>query len=100
MATTVTRFEIWLPLFADGTAGANAVAQFVQNMATLCPVIHGDAYVTPLNGQLNVSDQQVKLLYGQITLTQQATALGFLNTLNQALGAPVNCIAFNVSTQP
>lgn len=96
MATNFTRFEVQLPIFADGTTGSNAVAQFLANISTLCDYISNPQYVHKTDGSLVYTN----LVYGLITNVQQATALGFLTTLNTALGFNVLCTVNPVTTEP
>lgn len=44
--------------------------------------------------------QYTQLIYGLITTAQQATALGYLNTLNAALGSNVLCTVNSVTSEP
>lgn len=96
MATNLTRFEVQLPLFADGTSQQTAVNQFLANVNTLCDIILSTTYVNKTNG----SQVYTQLAYGLITTAQQATALGFLNTLNTALGFNVLCTINTVTSEP
>ena len=97
MATSLTRFEVQLPLFADGTSQANAVNTFLSNVLTLCPYIQNDGYIHQQDG---VTVTQVRLVYGLITTLQQAAALAFLVTLNTSLGQNVLCTINTVSSEP
>jgi hypothetical protein len=54
------------------------------------------AYIYPQAGGLI----QQNVLYGLITTAQQATALGYLNTLNAALGTSVLCTVNQVTQEP
>lgn len=96
MATNLTRFEVQLPLFADGTSQQTAVNQFLTNVNTLCDLILSTTYVNKVNG----TQVYTQLVYGLITTAQQATALGFLNTLNTALGFNVLCTINTVTSEP
>jgi ketopantoate hydroxymethyltransferase len=96
MATNLTRFEIVLPNVDTGSAADNAIQQFLTNMKTLCQLVMYTAYIYPQAGGLT----QQNVLYGLITTAQQATALGYLNTLNAALGSNVLCTINAVTQEP
>lgn len=96
MSTSLIRFEIQLPQFQSGSSQDLAVQQFLGNIQTLCPYL---IYPCTLVDQVG-NDTSSSLLYGMITTAQAPTALGFLNTLNAALGFQVVCITWNVNTQP
>lgn len=105
MATTVTRFEVQVPQFASSTdrPSYDAVNTFLGNMGTLCEfvLVQNELHSQP---DITIVDAFVWVIYGIIQTTQQATALGFLNTLNSALvtngKSPVVCIAWNVQSEP
>lgn len=98
MATAMTRFEIQLPLFTDGTPQSNAVNTFLDNIGTLCTFVWNPQSVYTNHDRSNGA--YIAIVYGLITAAQQATALGYLNTLNAALGAPVLCTVNNVTSEP
>jgi hypothetical protein len=95
MSASVIKFEVQLPSFDVGTDGDNAEQTFMTNMKTLGNVYTYEA--ATFSG--GVRTQQTAV-YGLITAGQAATALGFLNTLNTALGSNVQAISYTVSTQP
>lgn len=95
MSATFTRFEVLLPLFADGTPQSDAVNTFKSNLLTLNGFVAYDAY---FNNGINV--QQVHIVYGLIAAGQQTTALGYLTTLNTALGSNVVCLINSVTSEP
>lgn len=97
MATVMTRFEIQIPLTNNPNQQA-AVNTFLDNIGTLCKFTYNAQYVYSSH-DLGVG-QYTALVYGLITAAQQAAALGFLNTLNTALGTPVLCTVNNVTTEP
>ena len=97
MATNFTRFEIVLPNTDAGTPAQSAINTFLSNMETLCQLVMYTAYILE-QGTGNISQQQV--LYGLITTAQQTTALGYLNTLNAALGFNVLCTVNIVTSEP
>jgi hypothetical protein len=99
MASNLIRFEIVLPNVDVGTLADNAIRQFINNMLSLCQLTMVSAYIYPIGGNANVFTSQF-LLYGLITLSQQNTAIGYLNTLNASLGFNVQCLVFQVQTQP
>jgi hypothetical protein len=95
MATSLTRFEIQLPLFADGSSGQIAVDLFISNMSTLCTVCQYGAFTGPRS-----NPGEVTILYGLISAGQQSTALGYLTSLNGALGTNVTCTVNAVTSEP
>jgi hypothetical protein len=96
MAAILTRFEIQLPLFSDGTPEQTAVNTFVANMSGLTNVVNYNAYVTHSDATVT----QCNVLYGLLTVLQQTTALGLLTTLNTALGSNVLCTVNSVTQEP
>lgn len=96
MSTSMTRFEIQLPLFADNSSQKAAVDTFITNMSTLCIVCQYNA----LTGTTRTPTGFVNILIGYITSSQQATALGYLNTLNTALTSNAVCIVNGVTLEP
>lgn len=96
MPTALTKFEVVLPLFADGTAGAIAVSAFVASMITLTPVQVTNIYTNNPDGSIS----QGNVLFGLLNSTQTSSALGFLNTLNTALALNVVCYTHGVNSQP
>lgn len=100
MSTALTRFEVELPLATTGTAQDNAVQQFKISMRTLCNLYESQFNKTAQDGTFS----QSSFCSGYITAAQQATALGFLNTLNTSLnaaGSPnVLCTAWSVTSEP
>lgn len=97
MASTMTRFEIQIPL-TDNLTQQVAIDTFLDSIGTLAPFTYNVQYVYR-NHNLGTG-QYTALIYGLITTAQQVTALGFLNTLNTTLGIPVLCTASGVTTQP
>lgn len=100
MATTMTRFEVQIPITGDPNQQA-AKDQFLDNIGTLCKFAYNAQYVFAshdLSG--NPPAQYVALIYGLITAAQQPAALGFLNTLNAAFPSPVVCIVSQVTAEP
>ena len=95
MASSATRFEVILPLFSDGTSQANAVAAFISNMESLCTV-----NLVPVYPNTQAGSSQGNLLFGFLTAGQQSTALGYLNTLNAALGSNCVCYIWSVTLEP
>lgn len=96
MSTNVTRFELVLPQYGDGTPQNAAVQQFLVNLYSLAPYFSYNATQTGANN----TDTQAVIVYGALTPAQAPTALGYLQTLNTALGITVPCISWQVSTQP
>lgn len=96
MPTSLTKFEVVLPLFADGTAGAIAVSAFVASMITLTSVQVTNIYTNNQDGSVT----QGNVLFGLLTALQATTALGFLATLNTALGVNALCYTHGVNQQP
>ena len=101
MPNVLTRFEIQLPSYGDGTPEAAAVTQFLASIQTLCDTLTYQAErVTMSSNGVPSSYQSCTILYGLITVSQGQTALGFLNTLNAALPAPVICTINQVTQEP
>lgn len=103
MSTTFTRFEVQVPLFSDGTPEKAAVDTFLDNIGTLCKFTYNAEFVFTSHDLSGTPPAEyIAIIYGLITTAQQATALGFLNTLNTALGAsgPVVCIVSTVTSEP
>lgn len=96
MSTILTRFELQIPQDNDPNHQA-AVTTFLDNLGTLCKFTYSNQYLLT---NLETQGQQVAIVYGLITSTQQATALGFLNTLNTALGSNITCIVWQVTSEP
>lgn len=101
MATTLTRFDVELP-FYDPTANPtqyNAVQTFLTNIASIA---YGGLYYQYNMYAYNSSGyvRESNFTSGFITSAQQATALGYLNTLNAALGFNVLCIVYVVTVEP
>lgn len=96
MAASLTRFEIVLPVFADGSSQQTAVNNFIASITGLTPVVQYTAYQTTGVGQ----QTQQNVIYGLLTAAQQAQALTFLNTLNAALGSNVLCTVNTVTSEP
>lgn len=96
MSAVLTRFEVQLPLFNDGTSEHIAVNTFVQSISSITNVVNYNAYVTHADGTVT----QCNIFYGLLTTLQQATALGFLNTLNASLSAPALTTIFSVTSEP
>lgn len=78
MSTQLTKFEIQLPQFADGTPQAAAVQQFLVNIQGLCSYIQYPATAVSMAGYYAPGT----MVYGLITTAQQSTALGYLNQLS------------------
>lgn len=95
MSTTVTKFETQIPLYSDGTNEATAVANFLTSMETLTTI-----YTYQLNVDTSSGQSQQVSYFGYLAATQGSTALGYLATLNAALGKTVPCVSYTVSTQP
>lgn len=95
MSTPVIKFEVQLPNADVGTAAFNAVQTFLTNISTLGPVFQQESSET----NQGVRSQTITT-YGLLTSNQASTALGYLNTLNTALGSNVQAISYNVNTQP
>lgn len=98
MATVLTRFEVLMPALTGDPTHDNAINTFIANMNTLCQLEVYDGGFFALNGY-PAGNYQV-FYYGLLTSTQTSTALGYLNTLNAALGFNVPCISFTVTQQP
>ena len=97
MASVVTRFEVLLPLTTGGSPDFNAIEAFKTNLSSLTVTYFYPVYLQ--------SDNSVNYwsFFGYITAAQQATALGYLNTLNAALSAgltPVRCVVWNGTSEP
>lgn len=97
MSTTMTRFEVQIPYFSDGTPQATAINTFLDNIGSLAPFIQAPQYVYNSSSDPGT---YTRLIYGLITAAQGPTALGYLNTLNSALGSNVLCTINNVTTEP
>lgn len=97
MATNLTEFRVVLPNTDAGTAADSAVQAFLNNINTLCQLELYSSYIRPLNS--SALNQQLTV-FGLITTAQQSTALGYLNTLNSALGTPVLCTIHSITTEP
>jgi len=95
MSTTLTRFEIQLPVFVDGSDGQAAVDTFVTNMSGLTTVVQYNAFTGTRSNPTGIN-----VLYGLISAGQQSTALGYLTTLNTALGSNVVCTVNPVTSEP
>lgn len=97
MATAMTRFEVQIPLTSDPTQ-QGAMNTFLDNFGALCPFIYNPQYVYSSHDLS--TGQYTALIYGLITAAQQATALGYLNTLNTAFATPVVCTMNDVTSEP
>lgn len=100
MATSLTRFEIVLPSVDTGSSDDTAMTNFRRNMETLTTRLF---FTTAYRYDASDALTQRSILYGYITIAQQSTALGYLNTLNAALSAgntPVDCEIWNVTSEP
>jgi hypothetical protein len=97
MATPLTRFEIQIPNFADGTTQSTAVNTFLDGLGVLTNFIANNEYVHTSSSD---PGSYTKLVFGHITVAQQAAALALLATLNTALGTPVLCTIWTVTTEP
>lgn len=102
MATAVIRFEVIVPYISNESDPTHyqAVQTFFTNMETL--------FSTPpqalFNYQINnlATPSTYFNCFGYVTSSQQATALGYLTTLKNAIEPtyPVNCVTWAASTQP
>jgi hypothetical protein len=99
MATNLIRFEIVVPNVDIGSPADIAIDNFINNMLTLTQLVMSTSYVYPQGGN-NTNFVEHAILYGLITTAQQATALGYLNTLNAALGQNVLCTVNQVTQEP
>lgn len=96
MSVTLTRFELLLPQYADGTPQNAAVQQFLASLnSTAMYFISQTSEIAAGN-----AETQGVIVWGALTATQATAALGYLNTLNAALGITVPCISWSVQTQP
>jgi hypothetical protein len=98
MSTVLTRFEVAMPALNGDATHDGAINTFLTNMNTICQLEVYDGGYYLLNGY-PTGNYQV-FYYGLLTSTQTSTALGYLNTLNAALGFNVPCISFQVTQQP
>lgn len=96
MAANLTRFEVVIPSVDTGSPADTAITNFRHSMETLTRLKLFTSYVYDVND--NLSEEST--LYGWITVAQQATALGYLNTLNAALGKNVDCTIWTVTSEP
>jgi len=99
MPSSLTRFEVVLPNTDNGTPQQTAVNDFIDSLVTLCDVEMYSAYIYPKNSNHSTLTSQ-NILYGLLSSGQQSTALGFLTTLNSALGTTVPCFISTVTTEP
>ena len=99
MPTSLTRFEVQLPIYDNFTQTAqyNAVNTFITNLLAMTSYVEYEGYV-------NGVTPQIRIIYGLITVAQQPAALNLLTTLNNTLvaaGSPtVLCTTNTVNTQP
>lgn len=96
MATVATRFECLVPMDSgNGTPSDLAVEAFKSSLSGL-------TNFSLLNIYVNTAGviQQFDLIFGLLTPTQANTALGFLGTLNAALGHNITCYIWSVTTEP
>lgn len=91
MASSLTRFECYIPVANSGTSQDTAIQNFFTNMQALAPCVADTCYV---------SNAYNYRFYGFLTNAQASTALGYLNTLNTALGSNVLCTSSAVTSQP
>jgi hypothetical protein len=103
MSVSLIRFEVRLPIDQGTDANGQISAQdtatraFLASLLTLIPNYSSTAIdQTAANGTFS----QYNGVYGYITNAQSITALGFLNTLNTALGFNVVCTTNAVTSQP
>lgn len=96
MSSTVLRFECVIPNTDSGTPQNAAVLAFINNLAGLTTTVRYQAIVTDTLG----NDTFLQIVYGYLTAAQQATALGFLTTLNTALGKNSVCAVWNGTLEP
>lgn len=94
MATNLTRFEIVLPMQTDTNRAT--IQQFLTNLASLTNYVLTSGYIVDNTGTFTNHD----IIYGLLTAAQQSTALGYLNTLNAALGQNVLCTVNTVTSEP
>jgi hypothetical protein len=91
MSTPLTRFECFIPYYVSGTPQDTAIQNFITNMNALTPCVQQVVYVGTVYSYWFV---------GFLTSQQTSTALGYLNTLNTALGTPIDCNSWTVNSQP
>jgi hypothetical protein len=102
MATVLTRFEVRLPYYSGTDSNGNlnatdiATNNFRASIGSLVTFAYEDVYVVNTDG----THAQNELVYGELTPAQNTTALGYLNTLNAALGYNVFCVTYAVTTRP
>ena len=96
MSTSLTRFELLLPQYAANTAGDIAVQQFLAQLNSLTTYFITQTSEVGANNTVTGG----AIVWGVLSPTQALTALGYLNTLNTALGTTVPCISWTVVTQP
>lgn len=104
MATNYTRFEISLPQTYQGTPQDDAINTFRHNMEALIQNNPAGAnrlaVYTAYEYDVTDNNTQHSIMYGLLTAAQQSTALGYLNTLNAALGSNVLCTVHTVTSEP
>lgn len=91
MATTLTRFECFIPVADTGTSQDTAIQTFFNNMQTLTPCVQQVVYVGTTYSYW---------LVGFLTATQSSTALTYLEQLNTSLGTLIACNSWSVTSQP
>lgn len=91
MATAQTRFECFIPVADTGTQQDTAIQTFFTNMQALTPCVQQVVYVGSVYSYW---------LVGFLTSTQTTTALSYLENLNAALGTPIVCNSWSVTSQP
>ena len=97
MSTVLTKFEARIPILSgDGGTQDTAIQTFLSGIAALTPYTFQNDYQVTSGG----AESQYNLTFGLLTSTQAANALVLLNTLNTALGTPIVCYSYPVTTQP
>lgn len=97
MSTSLTKFEARVPIDSgNGTPADLAIETFLNNLGELTPYSFSDMYQKNTDGSIS----QFLLVSGLLTAGQASTALGYLNTLNTALGSNILCYSSTVTQQP
>jgi hypothetical protein len=99
MSTAVTMFWVRFPSQDSLSVQNNVdVNTFKSNIGGLGAFTTFDAAIEGADG----IDHTCMIMYGALSTAQDTTALGFLNTLNTALGSEgrVQCLTLNANTQP
>lgn len=95
MATATNVFECYIPVAVSGTPQDSNIQTFFSNMMSLNSCEQDTCYLNSANAQVYSYHLETWL-----TNTQVTTALGYVSTLNTALGTPVICIIVSGTSEP